>query len=1796
MSMLSRKISTTVWFLLVSWTVSSQSQTWIVDNDPQAPAGTHIRSNLQDAIDAATEGDVVIVKGSPTPYANATIDKPLTLIGDGFREGGSKVAQLTIEMDASGTSIYGFDISNRIFFSGVGSVAFLSNVEIANNHINRIYFNASSTTDTLENLTIRSNIIGDRSSASAAEPIWLYPRLKGFINIENNVFYITYGDATGIIHVDGATISRNVFLGTGTQKAFDHIRDCDVSSNIFLGRSAEATDGTSSGNTFSNNISWQTADDDLLNVIGVIGTEAGENQKIDPLFSNLSPSASWNFNFNLEYAVSSPAAGFIGPDPQQFTLTGKWLPYISSLSGPFLVAQGSDLTLEISAEVDDNLHMSNILNSAEYFFDSDPGLGSGTDPLLSIGGTAYNGPLVVNTSELSPGNYVLYIRFEDIQRWGHYQKRLIQVYEPEDVGFDITFVEYFLDTDPGYASGLPLGAVTAGTSVDVTGAIPAASLNSGFHHLHIRAQDVFGRWGIPEHRLIYVDSLTNELHLIDELEVFFDRDPGYGNAVSIGDFVPAHTIDLVDLIPTDSLTFGFHTLYLRGRSGLNWGISEQRLVYVDQSGAVNLISEIEYFFDEDPGYGEGTMVSDLSTPSATVELDTIVSSSGLTPGFHTLYIRVNNGQWGIPEQRLVYIDQSGVVNLISEIEYFFDEDPGYGEGTTISAINTPSEAVDLDTIISSTGLMPGFHTLYIRAYSGRWGIPEQRLVYTDQAGNTIVNVAEFEYFFDVDPGYGTATKIPVTTPDGEVIRELFLTASSLPPGEHSVSVRAKDENGRWGLIESQSFLNLPPSRALDSVSLMVFYEETSGESWTNNTNWLTSQMDNWYGVHINNGRVDSLLLGNNNLDGSVSRQLGFLSELTYLDLAQNILKDTMPNTLEELNKLVTLKLHDNALHEIPDLSVITSLQTVSLDSNLFDFGDLEPLAMIPQLSYSNQKLYDDFPIDSVVAIGDGITLDKEVGGLENVYQWYLNEDPVPFADFVDHTISSFTAQDSGTYELRVLNTVIQDLELISQPFRLKISDPEEDSLALVSFYNSLNGDNWSNKANWLAGPMASWHGVTVDNDRITALDLPANALAGNLPPDFSYANALVRIDLSGNAITDTVPSSWQAFAVLEEVDLSDNDLTSLPVLNNLIQLNILDVSGNRLQFGDLEKNIGISAFNYLNQDSISVRKDTLVDANNDALLSFSVSGANNVYQWFKEEALLAGETANSLTIENMQFENEGNYRLQITNGLVDGLTLTSGLVNLGVTSLKRDSIALTRFYEATGGDDWVNRTNWLTSGIANWEGVALNENQTRVVSLTLPDNNLINAVPAKLRDITSMELMDFSGNELESSTNLSVMPNLSDLDLSDNRLGFAEILINIGIENFNYSPQKKIGEPEATKRPHGSAYEKALSVSGKQNDYQWLLNGNVLPEATLSKLTVDSLIYETMGTYSLQVTNTNAQDLTIESESISVLATADISVTSTGLNNELIEDGTGYLLQVTQPGSPFDSTAVVNPSMGEFIFEDVVLGDYLIALEADDAIYLPTYFENTYLWVEADTLELRENAFETISMTLKPGVLDPNDGDGKVYGVVEAEFDDEADAGERVNARRKVKKAGCSMRRFAGSGRTEEDEWVLIAYIETNDEGQFVFEDIPSGLYRFNIEYPGIPMDPDSFVEFVIGENGVENNTFILEAVVTEEGIEVVKVKELGFYRKYFKDLSIFPVPTDHVLNVKYAKLMSDQVKIRLIDLSGNIVFEQPLEKGYNKSIQFDTSGLGEGYYIIYFLNPEVSRESIITYKILVAH
>lgn len=138
------------------------------------------------------------------------------------------------------------------------------------------------------------------------------------------------------------------------------------------------------------------------------------------------------------------------------------------------------------------------------------------------------------------------------------------------------------------------------------------------------------------------------------------------------------------------------------------------------------VTQGEYFWDTDPGEGNGTalLALDGNFDEALEELFvTGISTTSLTQGAHRFYVRIkgNDGTWSSLFKQVIYIDAPLTLLTrtcnITQGEYFWDADPGEGNGTTLLALDGSfDEALEelFASGISTSSLTFGAHSFGVR--------------------------------------------------------------------------------------------------------------------------------------------------------------------------------------------------------------------------------------------------------------------------------------------------------------------------------------------------------------------------------------------------------------------------------------------------------------------------------------------------------------------------------------------------------------------------------------------------------------------------------------------------------------------------------------------------------------------------------------------------------------------------------------------------------------------------------------------------------------------------------------------------------------------------------------------------------------------------------------------------------------------------------------------------------------------------------------------------------------------------
>ena len=316
------------------------------------------------------------------------------------------------------------------------------------------------------------------------------------------------------------------------------------------------------------------------------------------------------------------------------------------------------------------------INYLEYFVDTLTEFGSGTSiPLnpISFDNTAFNLPL----ANVSRGFHTLFLRAKDGQgNWSMCEN--VTFYRlQQDTGISlskqISYLEYFIDTLTEFGSGISV-PISSGSDINTAFNLPLTNVNRGFHTLFIRAKDMQGNWSISENVTFYRLQSDTGISIgkqISYVEYFIDTIPEYGSGVSVP-VSPGTTINSAFNLPLANVSNGFHTLYFRAKDMEgNWSMCENMPFYKLENMAIDNISKVEYFLDNDPGFGNATNVT--TADSIDVSNEIYLPLYGLPNGVHNFFARAKDsaGEWSSTQNDTIRLkfppDTAGVISGFTSI-------------------------------------------------------------------------------------------------------------------------------------------------------------------------------------------------------------------------------------------------------------------------------------------------------------------------------------------------------------------------------------------------------------------------------------------------------------------------------------------------------------------------------------------------------------------------------------------------------------------------------------------------------------------------------------------------------------------------------------------------------------------------------------------------------------------------------------------------------------------------------------------------------------------------------------------------------------------------------------------------------------------------------------------------------------------------------------------------------------------------------------------------------------------------
>jgi hypothetical protein len=450
------------------------------------------------------------------------------------------------------------------------------------------------------------------------------------------------------------------------------------------------------------------------------------------------------------------------------------------------------------------------IKKAEYYIDTDPGLGSGI-ALNIVSGKDISIVDTLHVNTLPDGLHIAYIRAKDDSgNWSlPYSYPFVKAKNAPNSMPDITYAEFSIDTASANGSGTPV-SLSSGKDINSNFTASLSAYNNGFHVLYIRARDANYNWSLNYTKFFLKDNLSilNSGN-ISRIEYYIDTDPGAGLGNNIS-FSPGSSVDTSFSADLTSVADGFHVIYIRAKDQFGkWSILSYRPFLKENNNisGSNNITGIEYFIDTDPGYGHGTAFSLASAPE--IILNDSVSLATVSEGFHILYIRAKDqyNKWSLQSYRpFVKENNSGtVLGNITKMEYYFDTDPGYGLGQSFSIL--PGNDLTITDTASISALSMGFHNLYIRAKDqfGKWSlssykpflkdgsnhlIPADKIVsiryYITSANGTVIMPAHSYSAFTPDTAIDVSFHPKTCVPDtnGYFLHSTALTSNNVPSIEY----------------------------------------------------------------------------------------------------------------------------------------------------------------------------------------------------------------------------------------------------------------------------------------------------------------------------------------------------------------------------------------------------------------------------------------------------------------------------------------------------------------------------------------------------------------------------------------------------------------------------------------------------------------------------------------------------------------------------------------------------------------------------------------------------------------------------------------------------------------------------------------------------------------------------------------------------------------------------------------------------------------------------------------------------
>lgn len=462
-----------------------------------------------------------------------------------------------------------------------------------------------------------------------------------------------------------------------------------------------------------------------------------------------------------------------------------------------------------------------------------------------------------------------------------------------------------------YAKSVPSGGkgLVGNRYKEVILHVPASSLNAYRSNVY---------W----HEIVNIVPIDEEPLLLTSLlaEYFINTDPGLGKAM-IMEINSNEKGEASFDIPASELKFGLNVIGIRLISNYEDGTvtyspTHYQYVYRSTANEQRDIERVEYFWDVDPGKGNGIAIPfNIDGENALVQSN--INYQGLY-GSHVLNIRaMSHGIWSTIYQQNVLLPASVLSGNIT-LNPNAEEDANNGVfnllSTLLSALSTRGFDIGLNVNVADA---------------------TYNFVVSEQS----IAVVQALYQYLIKMNFYISMKAPNSATFNFVMPQEFMYLHQEELPQIAAAVQAMfshivTENISV-MINGQAYqydgFQVEPN---DLMALKNIYNRLNGENWTQKKWSFRSNgrdASEFPGVEFNTqGRVTSINLYNNNLSGLLTDEWHLeMPYLTYLNLSYNDIEGDLSPFLRYTTGLKSLYMTNNCLTEISD-TLPSSLTTINL--------------------------------------------------------------------------------------------------------------------------------------------------------------------------------------------------------------------------------------------------------------------------------------------------------------------------------------------------------------------------------------------------------------------------------------------------------------------------------------------------------------------------------------------------------------------------------------------------------------------------------------------------------------------------------------------------------------------------------------------------------------------------------------------------------------------------------------------------------------------------------------------------